>query len=318
MQELQCKNTPGAYTLVDREGQMHKSVFGRLALLLSLAGIPGAAMADYAPMSAEDYIRDMLQGRKDILGRSTFSPLRSEQIGPLNISYSVTRDENSVLAVIMLTNRTSNAYCTYTKARILFDGYERGVMQDGSYKEFIILPHSSIVIKSSGIKNIGRVVQTEAGYELAAWPGDMTKPAGTGQRCGPNEPTQYKSWKAKPFGTGGDLVFDVAPSRPAQIPVNYPQAVPRSNPGSWFTPDDLNPDLKKRMPRSLRVKVRLTVGTDGRVTGCTHDGNGREGKPFGDAVCKSMSSRARFKPPVNAAGNATVGIFDTHATWQSN
>ncbi|BBE33320.1 energy transducer TonB [Sphingosinicella microcystinivorans] len=297
---------------------MYQSFLGRLALLFSLVGIPGAAMADYAPMSAEDYNRGVLREHNISPGTIRFTPLRSEQVGPLNISYSAMRGENSISAVIMLTNRTGNAYCTYTKARILFDGSEKGVLEDGSYKEFIILPHSSILIKRAVIHNAGRLVETEAGYELAAWRGDMAKPAGTGQRCGPNEPAQYKSWKAKPFGKGGDLVFDLVPTRPAPTSVDYPPAVPKSNPGTWLSFANLDPELKKRMPRSLRVNVRLTVGKDGRVTGCTHDGNGPAGKPFGDAACKSMSIRARFKPPIDAAGNPAVGVFETHATWQSN
>jgi len=66
-----------------------------------------------------------------------------------------------------------------------------------------------------------------------------------------------------------------------------------------------------------RVGVRVTVGPNGRVSDCSVT------SPSGssildDAACSGMRSYARFKPALDAAGNAISGSWTTTIVYQLN
>jgi protein TonB len=64
------------------------------------------------------------------------------------------------------------------------------------------------------------------------------------------------------------------------------------------------------------VGVAVTVGTDGRVTGCSVT---RSADPILDeAACADMTRYARFNPALDRNGNPTTGSWSTNIVYQIN
>lgn len=101
-----------------------------------------------------------------------------------------------------------------------------------------------------------------------------------------------------------------APPRPSLAT----RASPRGNPGDWFT-EDYYPASAKREGVQGRVVVALTIGTNGRVTGCnvtTSSGNGEL-----DAVtCRVATRSGRFSPAKDTEGNAIESNYTLPVRWQ--
>jgi protein TonB len=64
-----------------------------------------------------------------------------------------------------------------------------------------------------------------------------------------------------------------------------------------------------------RVGVRVTVGPNGRVTGCTVSNSSGEGV-LDDAACQDITRYGRFSPALDAAGNPTTGSWGTTIVYQ--
>ncbi|MEQ8827477.1 MAG: TonB family protein, partial [Parvibaculum sp.] len=63
------------------------------------------------------------------------------------------------------------------------------------------------------------------------------------------------------------------------------------------------------------VGVRVTVGTNGRVSGCSVTSS--SGSSILDqAACRSMKRYARFEPALNDAGDPTTGSWSTRIIYQ--
>ncbi|WP_168196063.1 energy transducer TonB [Novosphingobium sp. EMRT-2] len=116
---------------------------------------------------------------------------------------------------------------------------------------------------------------------------------------------------------GGDLGGDIGglgPS-PTPSPTFTPQAArPRGDAGLWITRNDY-PTRAIRENWEGLTRLRLGIGTDGRVTGCEvirssgHDELDR-------AACAKVSARARFDPATDKDGAKTAGSFTTAIRWQ--
>ena len=65
------------------------------------------------------------------------------------------------------------------------------------------------------------------------------------------------------------------------------------------------------------VGVRVTVGPDGRVSGCTVSGSSGSGD-LDSAACDGMTRYARFEPALDAAGSPTTGSFSTRIVYKIN
>lgn len=107
---------------------------------------------------------------------------------------------------------------------------------------------------------------------------------------------------------------------PAPVPAPPPPRFtpkapsPKGNPGSWATPDDY-PPRALREEREGVTRFTLTVGTDGRVTGCSVTGS--SGSPdLDDAACRLVSRRGRFTPATNGEGQPTTGSWSSSVRWQ--
>ncbi|MEM7667010.1 MAG: energy transducer TonB [Pseudomonadota bacterium] len=65
------------------------------------------------------------------------------------------------------------------------------------------------------------------------------------------------------------------------------------------------------------VGVRVSVGPDGRVAGCSVTSSSGS-SVLDDAACKGMQRYARFEPALDAGGNPTTGSYSTRITYRLN
>jgi len=101
-----------------------------------------------------------------------------------------------------------------------------------------------------------------------------------------------------------------APAAPRYQPV---AAVAKGSPGDWATPDDY-PSRPLREGVQGTTGFRVSVGTNGRVTGCevtSSSGNAE----LDAATCKLVSARARFAPAKDGEGQPTTGAYANRVKW---
>lgn len=115
-------------------------------------------------------------------------------------------------------------------------------------------------------------------------------------------------------------VLVVAPPGPAAAPPPPPApkftpkaAQPKGNPGNWATTNDY-PTRALREEREGVTGFRVSVGTDGRATGC--DVTSSSGSADLDqATCSNVMRRARFTPATDGEGNPTTGSYSSRVRW---
>nr|WP_294849232.1 energy transducer TonB [uncultured Sphingomonas sp.] len=100
----------------------------------------------------------------------------------------------------------------------------------------------------------------------------------------------------------------------ACAPVKSQAAKAKGNLLSLFSDDDY-PQSALRNEEQGTTTVRLTIGPDGRVSGC--DVTGSSGSSSLDATtCNVLRRRARFTPAKDSAGNATGDSVSQRVTWR--
>jgi protein TonB len=104
-----------------------------------------------------------------------------------------------------------------------------------------------------------------------------------------------------------------APPAPPPKPVVSQRAGVIGNPGRFFGADNY-PQAALRAEASGRVVAALTIGTDGRVTGCTVTSSSGNGD-LDDATCRISRSKVRFTPAKDDAGNPTTGSYTLAVRW---
>ncbi len=88
---------------------------------------------------------------------------------------------------------------------------------------------------------------------------------------------------------------------------------PQGSPAKWITLADY-PDSAIRAGRQGSVAFRLSIGRDGRPSGCaitTSSGS----SDLDDATCKNVVKRARFTPAQGQNGEAVDGVYESRVTW---
>lgn len=105
-----------------------------------------------------------------------------------------------------------------------------------------------------------------------------------------------------------------APPAPPPAPSKASGASPRGNPGSWATPNDY-PARALREERAGTTRFRVSIGPDGRVTDCQITGSSGHAD-LDEATCKNVTRRARFKPALDAAGNAIADSYSNAIRWE--
>ena len=89
-------------------------------------------------------------------------------------------------------------------------------------------------------------------------------------------------------------------------------AKPRGDPGRWVTNDDY-PTRAAREERQGTTGFRLSVGSDGRPTGC--DITSSSGSPDLDSTaCSLLMRRAKFAPAMKD-GEPTTGSWGSRFRW---
>jgi protein TonB len=115
------------------------------------------------------------------------------------------------------------------------------------------------------------------------------------------------------------IVPPAAPPAPPPAPPPPPpsappkSAAPRGNPASWATTDDY-PARALRNEEQGSTSVRLSIGTDGRVTGCQVTGSSGSSE-LDDTTCRLLTRRGRFTP-AEQNGAPVAGTWTTSIRWQ--
>lgn len=123
------------------------------------------------------------------------------------------------------------------------------------------------------------------------------------------------------------------PAPPAQIiPPPAPPAPPAPPPAPPSMAQGATPKNQRRWAgriqeqypsRALReevegtVRVRVTVGANGRVSACSVTGSSGS-SVLDQAACRGMERYARFNPALDAAGNPTTDSYSTGITYRLN
>lgn len=105
-----------------------------------------------------------------------------------------------------------------------------------------------------------------------------------------------------------------APPAPPATPDRSRALRPRGREAEWVTTDDY-PSSAIREEAEGTTGTRLSVGADGRVTGCevtSSSGNAA----LDQAACRNLQRRARFEPALDRDGNPTASTYTKRVRWQ--
>lgn len=110
----------------------------------------------------------------------------------------------------------------------------------------------------------------------------------------------------------------IPPVAPAPPPPPPPprQSQARSLTGSLqglISGDDYPPSALDNNEQGS-VQVSLTIGPNGRVTGCSSSGGASA--TLKAATCRLLTARARFSPAQDASGNPTTSTYSQTITWR--
>ncbi len=105
------------------------------------------------------------------------------------------------------------------------------------------------------------------------------------------------------------------PAPPAPPPPRVSQAArAKGNLPSLFSTDDY-PQSAIRNEEQGTTAVRMTIGTDGRVTDCSITQSSGSGA-LDTATCNILRRRARFTPAKDQAGNPISDTFSQRIRWE--
>lgn len=139
--------------------------------------------------------------------------------------------------------------------------------------------------------------------------------------------------RINPPGAGPDLVLQVGPMLKAVVSMQTCmdellthwgidavahktlQRLPKplNNPGRWMTTDDY-PEGALRGGESAVVNFRVTVASDGRVSGCAIQ-RATRGPEFVKRTCELIRQRARFEPALDATGKPIASYYVNAVQW---
>lgn len=123
----------------------------------------------------------------------------------------------------------------------------------------------------------------------------------------------------RPVEIGPILPVEIAPIGPVEVKPSPSAsfatrtAAPKSPPASWVSDRDY-PSSAIREEREGVTRFRLTIGPDGRVSGCEITGSSGSAD-LDAATCSKVSARARFIPALGNDGMPTSGIYTSAVRW---
>lgn len=101
---------------------------------------------------------------------------------------------------------------------------------------------------------------------------------------------------------------------PTPLPDGTQPPFPSGDQASWVTTDDY-PEAAWAEHRYGVTTMELTVGRDGRVTGCRVIISSKS-SDLDTAACAALTERARFEPARDRRGRAIAGTFTKRVRWQ--
>lgn len=137
-------------------------------------------------------------------------------------------------------------------------------------------------------------------------------PIVTTPQINPNPPmtVEAKPQPATKTCPDGTTVLAALACRPAKLEA----ARAKGNLLALFSDDDY-PSSAQRNGEQGTTTVRLTIGPDGRVSGC--DVTGSSGSSALDSTtCNVLRRRARFTPAKDTSGNPTTDSMSQRVTWR--
>lgn len=104
-----------------------------------------------------------------------------------------------------------------------------------------------------------------------------------------------------------------APPPAPPPPVKQQAARAKANLASYISDSDY-PDDAVRAEEQGTTRFTLTIGPNGRVTGCSVTGSSGS-RSLDNATCRIMQSRARFSPAVDSNGQPTTDSYSSSIRW---
>jgi protein TonB len=105
-----------------------------------------------------------------------------------------------------------------------------------------------------------------------------------------------------------------APPAPPPPPRISQAARAKGNPGQYFGRDNY-PPAARRAGEEGPVSVRLTIGTDGRVSDCVVTGSSGS-SDLDNTTCSFFKRRVRYSPAKDSEGNPAVDHVNQSVTWR--
>jgi periplasmic protein TonB len=115
------------------------------------------------------------------------------------------------------------------------------------------------------------------------------------------------------------VIVPIAIPAPAAPPAPPPPKFTAKNPSpkgsylTWATTDDY-PTGATRREEQGSTRIRVTVGPDGRVSGCTVTGSSGSAE-LDSTTCALITRRGRFSPGTDGEGNPVSGTWTTSIRW---
>jgi protein TonB len=128
----------------------------------------------------------------------------------------------------------------------------------------------------------------------------------------PQGPIKFTDTTGAAGGDIGTVEFPIDPPPPPAFTPRGPK--PRGSEANWVSANDY-PTGDLRQDHEGLTRVRLNVGTNGRVTRC--EITATSGWPGLDkASCDRLSARARFDPATDHTGAQVEGSYATAVRWR--
>ncbi|GGY99873.1 TonB family protein [Novosphingobium colocasiae] len=113
------------------------------------------------------------------------------------------------------------------------------------------------------------------------------------------------------------LIPTAAPPPPPPAPSKAKGASPKGQAGWASRIQENYPTRAARDNIEGRVGVRVTIGPDGRVSGCSVSSSSGN-SDLDSAACDGMTRYARFNPALDDAGSPTSGSYSTAIVYKLN
>ncbi len=110
------------------------------------------------------------------------------------------------------------------------------------------------------------------------------------------------------------VITPPAPPAPPATPDHSRPPRSRGNENTWVTTDDYPPSALREEAQGT-TRTRLSVGADGRVTGCEVTGSSGNAA-LDQAACRNLQRRGRFEPALDREGNPIASSYTKNVRWQ--